>query len=58
MTENLVFYKDRFSRFTYLGIEMLISLVTEETRLYLFNAYELFSFNLVLLVIEKDISPD
>ena len=35
---------------------MLISLVTEETRLYLFNAYELFSFNFVLLVIEKDVS--
>ena len=38
---------------------MLISVVTEETRLYLFNAYELFSFNFVLLVIEKDVShPD
>ena len=42
-----------------LGIKMLISVVIEETRLYLFNAYELFSFNLVLLVIEKDVShPD
>ena len=35
---------------------MFISVVTEETRPYLFNAYELFSFNFVLLVIEKDIS--
>ena len=35
---------------------MLISAVTEETRLYLFNAYKLFSFNFVLLVIEKDVS--
>ena len=32
------------------------SVVTEETKLYLFNAYELFSLNFVLLVIEKDIS--
>ena len=35
---------------------MLISVVTEETRLYLFNAYEPVSFNFVLLVIEKDVS--
>ena len=35
---------------------MLISVATEETRSYLFNAYELFSFHFVLLVIEKDIS--
>ena len=32
---------------------MLIPAATEETRLYLFNAYELFSFNFVLLVSEK-----
>ena len=32
---------------------MLIPVATEETRLYLFNAYELFSFNFVLLVSEK-----
>ena len=32
---------------------MFISVVTEETRLYLFNAYEPFSFNFVLLFIEK-----
>ena len=38
---------------------MLIFVVTEETRLYLFNAHELFSFNFELLVIEKDVSqPD
>ena len=30
--------------------------VTEETRLYLFNTYEQFNFNFVLLVIEKDVS--
>ena len=36
-----------------LWIETLISVVTEKTRLLLFNAYEPFSFNLVLLVIEK-----
>ena len=42
-----------------LGIEILISVATEETKLYLFNAYELFSFSFVLLVIEKDVSyPD
>ena len=35
---------------------MLIFVVTEGIRLYLFNAYELFSFNLGLLVIEKDLS--
>ena len=35
---------------------MLISVVTEETRLYLFKTYELLSFNFVLLVIEKDFS--
>ena len=34
---------------------MLISVVTEETRPYLFNAYEPFSFNFVLLFIEKDV---
>ena len=39
-----------------LWIEKLIFVVTEETRLYLFNAYELSSFNFVLLVIEKDAS--
>ena len=32
---------------------MLISVVIEETKLYLFNAYELFSLNFVLLVIER-----
>ena len=38
---------------------MLISVFTEETRLYLLNVYELFSFNFVLPVIEKDVShPD
>ena len=38
---------------------MLISVVTEKTRLYLFNAYEMFRFNFVLLVIEKEVShPD
>ena len=38
---------------------MLISVVTEKTRLYLFNAYEMFRFNFVLLVIEKGVShPD
>ena len=42
-----------------LGIEILILVATEETKLYLFNACELFSFNFVLLVIEKDVSyPD
>ena len=42
-----------------LGIEMLISVATEETRLYLFTAYELLIFNFVVLVIEKDVSyPD
>ena len=35
---------------------MLISVVAEETRSYLFNAYEPFSFNFVLLVIERDVS--
>ena len=35
---------------------MLISTVTEETRLYLFNTYEPFNFNFVLLVIEEDVS--
>ena len=33
-------------------MEMLISIVTE-TRLYLLNAYEPFSFNFMLLVVEK-----
>ena len=38
---------------------MLMSVVTEEARHYLFKAYELLSFNFVLLVIEKDVShPD
>ena len=35
---------------------MLTSVVTEETRPYLFNLFEPFNFNFVLLVIEKDIS--
>ena len=35
---------------------MLISAVTEETRLYLFNAYEMFHFNFALLIIKKDVS--
>ena len=39
-----------------MNIEMLISVVTEETKLYLLNAYEPFSFNFVLLVVEKDVS--
>ena len=34
---------------------MLISVVTEETRPYLFNAYKPFTFNFVLLVIGKDV---
>ena len=34
-------------------METLISAVTEKTRLYLFNAYEPFNFNFLLLVIEK-----
>ena len=38
-----------------MNIEILISVVTEETKLYLFNAYESFSFNFVLLVVEKDV---
>ena len=32
---------------------MLISVVTEETRLYLFNAYEPFSFNFVFWLLKK-----
>ena len=39
-----------------LWIETLISVLTEETKLYLFNAYEPFNCNFVLLVIEKDVS--
>ena len=35
---------------------MLISTVTEETKLYLFNTYEQLNFNFVLLVIEKGVS--
>ena len=35
--------------------KQLISVVTEETRLYLFHGYALSSFNFVLLVIEKDV---
>ena len=35
---------------------MLILAVPEETRLYLFNAYESFNFDFMLLVIEKDFS--
>ena len=45
---NLVFCKGQFSRFTYTMIETLISAVTEETRRYLFNAYEPFNFDFVL----------
>ena len=56
LAENLVFFKGRFSRFAYTMIETLISAVAEETRLYLFNANEPFNFNLVLMVIEKDVS--
>ena len=36
--------------------EMLISVVTKETRLYLSNAYEPFSFNFVFVIIENDVS--
>ena len=53
MTENLVFYKGRFSRFTYTINRKVDFRCTEETRLYLFHAYELSSFNFVLLVMEK-----
>ena len=53
LTENLVFCKGWFSHFTYTMIKKLISVVTEETRLYLFHAYKLSSFNFLLLVIEK-----
>ena len=35
---------------------MLISVVAEETRPNLFNAYEPFNFNFVLLVVERDVS--
>ena len=35
---------------------MLISVVTKETRLYLSNAYEPFSFNFVFVIIENDVS--
>ena len=35
---------------------MLDSVVTEETRRYLYNAHEPFNFNFELLVIEKDVS--
>ena len=35
---------------------MMVSVVTEETRLYLCNAYELFSLHFVLLVIEKTLA--
>ena len=48
--------KAGFHVFYILWIEKLISAVTEETRLYLFHAYELSSCNFVLLVIEKDVS--
>ena len=39
-------------------METLICVVTIEIRLYLFNAYEPFSFNFVLLVIGKNVSHD
>ena len=39
-----------------LWIELLISAVTEEARLYLFKAYEPFNFNFLLLIIEKDVN--
>ena len=39
-----------------LWTETLISAVNEETRLYLFIAYEPFNFNFVILVIQKDVS--
>ena len=48
LTGNLVFCKGWFSRFA--------SAVTEETRRYLFNAYEPFNFDFVLMVIEKYVS--
>ena len=34
----------------------MISAVTEETRRYLFNTYELLNFDFVLLGFEKDVS--
>ena len=43
LTENLIFSKDRFSRFTY-TINMLTSAAADKTRLYLFISYEPFNF--------------
>ena len=50
-TEDLVFCKGGFSSFAYTMNRNIT--VTEETRLYLFNAYEPFNSNFVLLVNKK-----
>ena len=50
-TEDLVFCKGGFSSFAYTMNRNIT--VTEETKLYLFNAYEPFNSNFVLLVNKK-----
>ena len=55
LVENLVFYKDRPSCFT-CTMKTLISAVAEESRFDIFNEYEPFNFNFLLLFIEKDVS--
>ena len=55
MVENLVFCKDRFSCFA-CTMKTLVSGVAEESRFDIFNKYEPFNFNFVLLLIEKDVS--
>ena len=50
-TEDLVFCKGGFSSFAYTMNRNIT--VTEETRLYLFNAYEPFNSDFVLLVNKK-----
>ena len=56
LTENSVSVKAGFQVLHVLWIEMFISAGTEETRLYIFKAYEPFNFNFMFLVIEKDVS--
>ena len=54
--ENLFSVKVGFYLLHILWIETLISAVTEETILYLFNAYEPFNFDFVLLFVKKEVS--
>ena len=56
LVKNLVFREGRPLCFA-CTMKTLISAIAEESRFDIFNEYELFKLNFVLLFTEKDVSP-